>query len=288
MPLIQSTEPEPTISNKTRFKAIAGAALTETLCFHPSDTIQKRLMRNPKAIYDLHLPMRTNLINNFNICFRNQKTNNISLYPGIGWALGYKLTQRIYKFNGQPIIEKGLNNYVFNNQNNVWCAGLSGALIGMGEIILLPLDIYKIRKQTASIDKGISYRGTGITMARNGCGSFALFAIPPFMTTLLEQHEQPNTAMTKGVASAIGAVSMLMVSSPFDVVKTRMNADKSAGSGFNIAKKILLDNPAAFFKGITPKLATKGVQMTAFLVIKDALVEHFHREETTTGQRPSK
>jgi hypothetical protein len=64
----------------------------------------------------------------------------------------------------------------------------AGSLIGIGEIILLPLDVLKIKMQTNPdafrsrgffrivADEGMGlYRGAGWTAARNAPGSFALF-----------------------------------------------------------------------------------------------------------------
>lgn len=64
----------------------------------------------------------------------------------------------------------------------------SGSLIGIGEIVLLPLDVLKIKRQTNPeafkgrglfkiiSDEGLLglYRGAGWTAARNAPGSFAV------------------------------------------------------------------------------------------------------------------
>lgn len=63
----------------------------------------------------------------------------------------------------------------------------AGSLIGIGEIVLLPLDVLKIKRQTNPeafrgrgvlkivADEGFSlYRGWGWTAARNAPGSFAV------------------------------------------------------------------------------------------------------------------
>ena len=65
------------------------------------------------------------------------------------------------------------------------------SLIGVGEVVLLPLDVLKIKRQTNPeafrgrgvfkiiADEGLGlYRGTGWTMARNFPGSFAVGCIP--------------------------------------------------------------------------------------------------------------
>jgi hypothetical protein len=70
-----------------------------------------------------------------------------------------------------------------------------GSIIGIGEIVLLPLDVLKIKRQTnpeafrgrgvvAIIrDEGFGlYRGWGWTAARNAPGSFAVFDSQEFVS----------------------------------------------------------------------------------------------------------
>ena len=126
-------------------------------------------------------------------------TKAVSLFPGLGFAAGYKILQRTYKFGGQPFV---------NDQINSLCGGwfkrtfgeksgrslmqaTAGSLIGVGEVLLLPLDVLKIKAQTNPAafgnHKGLGmakllwtegrslYAGAGATMMRNAPGSFALF-----------------------------------------------------------------------------------------------------------------
>ena len=68
------------------------------------------------------------------------------------------------------------------------------SLIGVGEIVLLPLDVLKIKRQTNPeafrgrgvfrivADEGMGlYRGAGWTAARNAPGSFAVTSGLPFL-----------------------------------------------------------------------------------------------------------
>lgn len=68
----------------------------------------------------------------------------------------------------------------------------AGSLIGIGEIVLLPLDVLKIKRQTNPEafrgrgvlhiirDEGFGlYRGWGWTAARNAPGSFAVCSVHP-------------------------------------------------------------------------------------------------------------
>ena len=123
-------------------------------------------------------------------------TKALSLFPGLGYAAGYKVAQRIYKFGGQPYFNDILNNRfgdvyksLFGEKNGkAIMAASAGSLTGIGEVVLLPLDVLKIKRQTNPesfkgrgifkivADEGFGlYRGWGWTMARNAPGSFALF-----------------------------------------------------------------------------------------------------------------
>jgi hypothetical protein len=74
---------------------------------------------------------------------------------------------------------------------------LCRSLIGIGEIVLLPLDVLKIKRQTNPEafrgrgvlkivkDEGFGlYRGWGWTAARNAPGSFAVCVLCPFTPLL--------------------------------------------------------------------------------------------------------
>ncbi|KAI5282134.1 hypothetical protein KEM52_003765, partial [Ascosphaera acerosa] len=117
-----------------------------------------------------------------------------SLFPGLGYAAGYKVLQRIYKYGGQPFARDYLaHNYTADFENafgkktgKAVMHATAGSLIGIGEIVLLPLDVLKIKRQTnpeAFRGRGLFaivkeegmglYRGAGWTAARNAPGSFA-------------------------------------------------------------------------------------------------------------------
>jgi hypothetical protein len=72
--------------------------IAELLVFHPVDTVAKRLMSNRGQVSAGSLN---------EIIFRKAAEASIggkflSLFPGLGYAAGYKIAQRVYKFGGQP------------------------------------------------------------------------------------------------------------------------------------------------------------------------------------------
>lgn len=69
----------------------------------------------------------------------------LSLFPGLGYAAGYKVSQRIYKFGGQPYFHDVLNrNYKssFTNtfgerKGKMMMQATAGSLTGIGEVVRL-------------------------------------------------------------------------------------------------------------------------------------------------------
>ena len=72
----------------------------------------------------------------------------------------------------------------------------AGSLTGIGEVVLLPLDVLKIKRQVNPeafrgrgvvrifLEEGTTlYRGWGLTMARNAPGSFAVSHYPVYTTS---------------------------------------------------------------------------------------------------------
>ncbi len=135
----------------------------------------------------------------------------VSLFPGLGYAAGYKVLQRIYKYGGQPIVRDYLAAHYGKNFENAFGTksgkaimhSTAGSLIGIGEIVLLPLDVLKIKRQTNPEafrgrgvlrivrDEGFGlYRGWGWTAARNAPGSFAVGPFDRFMASDTHRTDQ--------------------------------------------------------------------------------------------------
>jgi hypothetical protein len=260
------------------------ASILEIGIFHPCDTMQKRLMKNSETIYDFRKPVGVNLRSACNIAFMDPKTHHFSLYPGLAWAASYKLLQRGYKFGGQPIIEQLLQDK-FGKDNKFWASGLSGAVMGAGEVVFLPLDIYKIRKQTGSTDSGISYRAIHVTVLRNVIGSSLLFGVTELAQTKLAREKELTRSQKIGT-QALGAVACLVASNPLDVVKTRLQADKNSESAWSVTRNLARTNPSQFFKSLGPKVLTQGLKLTFFMAAKDKIEEVFQEKASKINSTP--
>ena len=227
-----------------------------------------------------------------------------SLFPGLGYAAAYKVLQRIYKYGGQPFVRDYLANHhgaafdqTFGRGNGkAMMHATAGSLIGIGEIVLLPLDVLKIKRQTnpeafrgrgvlkVVADEGIGnlYRGWGWTAGRNAPGSFALFGGSAAAKQYLFKLEDYNKA-TWGqnfVASVAGSSASLIVSAPLDVVKTRIqnrNFEVNESGMKIITNMARYEGFSAFFKGLVPKLLMTGPKLTFSFWLAQTLIPWFNK-----------
>jgi len=262
----------------------ATAAGLEILIFHPVDTIAKRLMSHQQRLI-----VWGSIYKNVSaVAFRDAKSAStfgkwVSLFPGVGFATVYKLFQRVYKFGGQPLINKAVEKPLAERQIKVSKPVLNcvtGAIIGIGEVVLLPVDVLKIKRQTnpeafagrstLSIIRtfGIRslYRGAGWTACRNAPGSLALFGGSALTKEYLFGLKNYNDAtfLQNTVASTVGAWMSIVVASPLDVIKTRIqnkNFDSKV-SGTTVFMDLWREEGiGGFFKGLTPKSLVVGPKL---------------------------
>lgn len=281
------------------------SGVTELMLFHPIDTIAKRLMTNKEAFTKEHTITK--------VIFKDAAEKPLlqryrSLFPGLGFAAGYKISQRIYKFGGQPVAK----DYLSRNHHDFFVSAFgekhaktmmhatSGSLIGIGEVALLPLDVLKIRAQTnpeAIGGRGVAqifkteglalYRGAGWTAARNAPGSFALFggsaACKEYLFGLKNYNDA--TFVQNFVASVSGASASIVVAQPLDVIKTRVQSRPfdSPESGMQVIRNLLRnEGPGALFKGIVPKISVVGPKLVFSFTIAQHMIAYY--EKVFTGQ----
>ncbi|KAK2071588.1 hypothetical protein P8C59_005997 [Phyllachora maydis] len=285
-------------SNLARLLGSGSAGISELAVFHPVDTIAKRLMSNET---------RVTSVAKFNaVVFKDKAAASlgqkfVSLFPGLGYAAGYKVLQRIYKYGGQPVARDFLTAHYGQNFEDAFgkktgkaiLHSTAGSLIGIGEIVLLPLDVLKIKRQTNPeafrgrgifkilADEGFGlYRGWGWTAARNAPGSFALFGGSAFTKEYLYKLQDYNQAtwLQNFVASIAGASASLVVSAPLDVIKTRIqnrNFENPEGGFRILANMARREGPGAFFKGLVPKLLMTGPKLVFSFWLAQTLIPAF-------------
>ncbi|KAK4983427.1 high copy suppressor of abf2 [Elasticomyces elasticus] len=241
-------------------------------------------------------------------------TRFFSLFPGLGYAAAYKgqacvakdickVLQRVYKYGGQPFVRDYLAKNHGDSFDRTFGKGngkaimhaTAGSLIGIGEIVILPLDVLKIKRQTNPeafrgrgvfrivADEGFGlYRGWGWTAARNAPGSFALFGGSAAAKQYLYKLSDYNTASWSQnfVASIAGATASLIVSAPLDVVKTRIQNRnfEAKESGFRIVSNMAKNEGfSSFFKGLTPKLLMTGPKLVFSFWLAQTLIPAFNK-----------
>ncbi|KAK5120090.1 hypothetical protein LTR85_006571 [Meristemomyces frigidus] len=287
-------------STAARIVGAGTAGIAELAIFHPVDTIAKRLMSNQGKIAGMEQ------LNN--VIFKSHAHDPavrkfFSLFPGLGYAAGYKVLQRVYKYGGQPFVRDYLaKNHgdtfdrTFGKGNGKFMMhATAGSLIGIGEIVLLPLDVLKIKRQTNPeafrgrgvmrivADEGFSlYRGWGWTAARNAPGSFALFGGSAATKQYLFKLQDYNSAtwFQNFVASIAGSSASLIVSAPLDVVKTRIqnrNFEVKETGVRIITNMIRYEGFSSFFKGLVPKLLMTGPKLTFSFWLAQTLIPAFNK-----------
>ncbi|KAF9236958.1 mitochondrial carrier protein [Melanogaster broomeanus] len=277
-------------SGTARVLGSGASGVAELLVFHPVDTVAKRLMSNKAKVSSSALN---------SIIFRDYATASVgrkflSLFPGLGYAAGYKVSQRIYKFGGQPwfndIITRHYKDHFTSafgeRKGKMMMQATAGSLTGIGEVVLLPLDALKIKRQVnpeAFRGRGEGttlYRGWGWTMARNAPGSFALFGASAVTKEyVLGVTDYSKATWTQNfIASIAGAVASITIAAPLDTVKTRIqNANfEHKVPGLTVVKELLRnEGPTAFFKGLTPKILVVGPKLVFSYTLAQSLIPFF-------------
>jgi len=231
----------------------------------------------------------------------------------VSFGAVYKILQRTYKFGSQPLLTPIITDHyggwfdqTFGKNSKDMQNAVSGALVGMGEVVLLPLDVLKIKSQTnPDVLKGRGlielfvkenvrlYRGTTWTMARNAPGSFALFGANSLVYTRLFGVKGARDA--KGyqifVGSMAGGIASIIVSSPLDVIKTRLQnkSFEDKRSGFRVVGELVKEEGFhAFFKGLTPKIGLIGPKLVFSFTVAQWLTKeiqiHLEKAENAAKQ----
>ncbi|KAG8934012.1 Mitochondrial GTP/GDP carrier protein 1 [Tulasnella sp. 419] len=284
-------------SGTARILGSGASGVAELLVFHPVDTVAKRLMSNKSKVSFSTLSQ---------VVFRDAANAPItkrllSLFPGLGYAAGYKVSQRIYKFGGQPFFNDVITSRYKDQFTNTFgerkgkliIQATAGSLTGIGEVVLLPLDALKIKRQVNPeafrgrgvirifMEEGTTlYRGWGWTVARNAPGSFALFGASAFTKDyVLGVSDYSKATWTQNFfASVAGAVASITVAAPLDTVKTRIqNANfEHKVRGVTVVKDLIRhEGITALFKGLTPKILVVGPKLVFSYTLAQSLIPFF-------------
>jgi len=283
----------------------ATSGILEILIFHPVDTVAKRLMSNTEAIFQTGSKDNMSRLNK--VLFKDAVDRSffgkwLSLFPGVSFGAVYKVLQRTYKFGSQPILRDYMGrNYSKYFKNKDMTNALAGAAVGIGEVVLLPLDVLKIKSQTnpevlkgrGVIDLVVKenfklYRGIGWTMARNCPGSFALFGCNSLVYTQIFGVSGPREAKGYQIffGSMAGGTASILVSSPLDVIKTRIQNKPfdDPRSGFKVLSDLMrTEGPGALFKGLVPKVGLIGPKLVFSFTVAQWLIKELQNVWVAKG-----
>ena len=193
------------VSTAAKLLGAGTSGICELALFHPVDTVAKRLMANKGAISG-----RVG-----EVIFRDavnlsafQKWS--SLFPGVGFGGAYKVLQRTYKFGGQPVVF----DYLRRNHSDTLSSrplqqAVAGSIMGIGEVVLLPLDVLKIRMQT----NPESLAGKGVVqicewcpdapLDRRTCMYGCMYVCMPPLTTAAGSVREEGFGLYRGIGWTI-------------------------------------------------------------------------------------
>lgn len=297
-------------AKSTQARILGGsiAGIAEISVFHPIDTMVKRIMTNRKKLQVNDLESIKEIV------FHQNRIKGVKSYPhppalsslfsGISYAYLYKIHQRGFQLAVQHEVRKGCDIY-FRPETKfakTTSDAVAGGVMGFFEVVMLPLNTIKIRAQTnrEALPKSISilnignvfreigffglYRGASWTAIRNVPGSFALFGGNSLTKEYffgLEDHIKDATLFQNTVSSCVGSVMSILLSNPFDVVKTRLQSglfiDESRGvrstSGLQILGEVWRSEGfGGFFKGSFLKCCTVGPKLTFSYAIAQNII----------------
>jgi hypothetical protein len=251
--------------------------------------------------------------------FRNsadiQKALKLS-YRGSSAYWAYKVVNRGFKFGlQQPLMESMMDTPLFAQFANfagydfakVLIATLAGSATGIAEVVINPIDRWKLLCQKHHISLGVAFqimRKEGIpaqyaawseTMARNaiGTGTLCFGKYATYYAMGVSDHNKPTWKQSL-ISSFVGNGAMIVASHPFDLLKVRKQlAEKPAettevthpsqhnlslkrgmvGTLFHIGKT---EGMYALLAGLPAKLVGSGLKGTLIMMACEMLVKEIN------------
>lgn len=102
------------------------------------------------------------------------------------------------------------------------------------------------------------FKGSTATLLRDGSGSFAYFGVYEYIKRTLTPAGQSLSPLAVVVGGGMAGVANWIVALPFDVIKSRIQANTTVGgssSMLTVGKQLLKEGGiGAFYKGVAPAL----------------------------------
>tara|TARA_Y100001970_G_C14083132_1_gene775816 strand:- start:258 stop:1172 length:915 start_codon:yes stop_codon:yes gene_type:complete len=277
---VMATSAPPDLSRSQKYTIAAFSGMSEVLLCQGFDTTAKRWMNS-------NVPVTRH--NAASILFQNARgAKNIlrSLYQGMPQSMGYKAIQRGYNFGFKDAISPGVDRVcgpaiewgMGTKSRQSLVSGISGAIMAVGEVWMLPLDYAKVQAQINGISftKALFqtpitslYRGIQPTMMRNGIGGFSTFLVHEASKQELSRYSPTQQQL---MAAVLAGTARVLVPAPFDTIKTRMQGGHHSGSFTQVTRSLIKEEGVlALYKGTLPKVLAQGSKFALGLFIYEHL-----------------
>lgn len=219
----------------------------------------------------------------------------LSLYRGFATSAVLKLGRSSVAYAAQPLFAELLQCKYESKLSNPMAHAISGSAVGLAELIILPADNIKVKKQSnplfaqksfSTIFKqeswGSLFSAAPSTVVRNVNNASLVFGVSEFIRhQLTNGKKQPLSIWQEIFAAATGAIIATIASNPADVVKTRVQNQSSLTgeikSDWQVAKQIYSElGIRGFGKGIGTKLATYAPRVTMMLTLTPQVSARLH------------
>ncbi len=295
------------ISWQARLLGSAATAAFLEPFFQPIDTSVKRLQTNkelfctPSATFAKKMDIASQAI--FQDAYGKPLTEKIkSLYKGMSVAIAYSIMQRSYKFCTQSTVSDNIEKHVGETTRSHFDAPTAkvlqemaaGVITGTGELVLLPADNLKVKRQTGVLQKGVKplvdmiikergalYNGWEAALCRNIPGTVTMFGGAAYVYNhwFHVQGSRDATVSQSLIASAAGAFCSVVATNPADVIKVRTQKLEGQGkvSAFSVLKNTVKEEGVkALGKGLKLRAVVAVPKLTAVQVVANYLTVQAH------------
>lgn len=118
-----------------------------------------------------------------------------------------------------------------------------------------PVDVVKHLYSTGGVRS--IFRGSAATLLRDGIGSFAYFGLYEYLKRSLHKDGKKPSTLSILFAGGMAGIANWVVAIPFDVIKSRIQAQAGSGSSSMVAvgrQLIASEGVGALYKGVGPAL----------------------------------
>lgn len=275
------------------YLSAASTTMIQTTGTHGLDTISKRLQINKNIPLSLTNPKA--YFNNVYAILYPTKTS--SLWDGYRAALTYRVIACTLTLGSQPLTQEFLTRK-YGDEISQWTGNtykstatnmMSGAIFGVMEVAFLPLDRWKVLRQTNNTTPFFDlvqqqrkklYVGSSITCVRNVKAFSAWFDVSDAVKQYFSHNGQPGPTpfYQRVITSSAGAIVATIISNPAEVIKTikQTQSDQSPNqkpdSSMKIFSQVWNENGVkGLGRGLWPRLGSVVPRLTFLKALSEEL-----------------